>query len=140
MVWNTYGWRASGARFELLKPYARSACKCQHKLAFLLQIINEFSTIWRKEKTRRFMPKVEHSTWFAKSATECTTSASMTWLELTNQTPNLREKTRKLHHNAVVTARWLDKNCRRQKARERVWLKVLTTILLSTSFPEKIVV
>ena len=46
-------------------------------------------------------------TWLAKSATEWTTSANITWLEEANHTPNLSEKTRKLHHKAVLTARWL---------------------------------
>lgn len=49
----------------------------------------------------------QKNTWFAKSAIECTTSASITWLEVTSHTPNLREKTRKLQHNAVLTALWL---------------------------------
>jgi hypothetical protein len=50
-----------------------------------------------------------NATWFAKSATECTSSASITWLEVARYTPNFRENTRKLHHNAVVTALWLEK-------------------------------
>lgn len=99
----TYGWRASGARRELLKPYARRAYKVGWKeLAVLtdeVRILYKYIYI--------YITKELATTWFAKSATECTTSASITWLEVENQTPNLREKTRKLHQSAVVTARWL---------------------------------
>lgn len=50
------------------------------------------------------------STWFAKSANEWTASASITWLEVMNQTPTFKEKTRKLQTSATTTALWLHKH------------------------------
>ena len=124
----TYGCRASGARFELLKPYARSAyirsislklassIHCNRKRHILGSSVKKVN-----RKIDRSGECLGENTWFAKSATECMTSASITWLELTNQTPNLRENTRKLHHNAVVTARCLENIniCIKQKKEQK---------------------
>ena len=92
---------------------SKKRLQCQHKLVFLHSMISELSYLQKDQSKIGYefsmiITKTQRrNTWFAKSATEWMTSANITWLEVANQTPNLRENTRKLHHKAVVTARWL---------------------------------